>query len=63
MEGRVGPLRLSVNPKTKNVRKHPAVNRKIVVLDDLFCMMEEIITGLALDKPDPSMRDVFYLNL
>ena len=39
MAGRVGPLRLSVNPKTKKDRKQPAVNRIMLVLDGLFCMM------------------------
>ena len=40
MEGRVGPLRLSVNPNTKKVKKQPAVSSSMVVLDDLFCMMD-----------------------
>jgi hypothetical protein len=46
MAGRVGPFRLSVNPKTKKDIKQPTVIRKIVVLDGLICMMGEIITGL-----------------
>jgi hypothetical protein len=50
MGGSVGPLRLSVNPKTKKARKHPAVSRKTVVLDGFVCMMGEIITGLVTDK-------------
>ena len=49
MEGRVEPFKLSVNPKTKNVRKQPAVSRMMVVFDGLVFMMsiiKRLIIGL-----------------
>jgi hypothetical protein len=42
MAGRVGPFRLSVNPKTKKDIKQPAVMRRMVVLDGLIGMMQEL---------------------
>ena len=36
-------MRLSVKPKTKKERKHPAVRIKIVFFEVVVCMMEEII--------------------
>ena len=47
MAGRVGPLRLSVKPKTKKERKHPAVRRRIVFFEVLVCMMMEIILAMV----------------
>jgi hypothetical protein len=41
MAGNVGPLRLSVKPKTRKARKQPAVRRKIVALEGFVCMMGE----------------------